>query len=158
MLSSFLVIMSNATMNLALPPIMTAFGLNLDQVQWVITAYMIAGAVMVLRLRNSLLTTLLFYDLMLAPGGIKTIDWMREDLASIDRAVEMAFWAREYLGLQIEVEGENGFEQRQPSLPSFHMPSYLPLGSSASQRKTVMPSASQTTQACSVSRSRGSRT
>ncbi len=47
MLSSFLVIMSNATMNLALPPIMTAFGLNLDQVQWVITAYMIAGAVMV---------------------------------------------------------------------------------------------------------------
>ena len=67
-------------------------------------------AVMVLRLRNSLLTTLLFYDLMLAPGGIKTIDWMGEDLARIDRAVEMAFWAREYLGLKIEVEGENGFE------------------------------------------------
>ena len=67
-------------------------------------------AVVVLRLRNSLLTTLLFYDLMLAPGGIKTIDWMREDFERIDRAVEMAFFAREYLGLQVEVEGENGFE------------------------------------------------
>ncbi len=47
MLSAFLVVMNNATVNVALPPIMTAFGLNIDQVQWVITAYMIAGAVMV---------------------------------------------------------------------------------------------------------------
>lgn len=39
--------MNNATINLALPPMMTAFGFNLDQVQWVITAYMIASAVMV---------------------------------------------------------------------------------------------------------------
>ena len=67
-------------------------------------------AVMVLRLRNSLLTTLLFYDLMLAPGGIKTLDWMTEDMQRIDKAVEMAFWAREYLGLRVEVEGDNGFE------------------------------------------------
>jgi len=67
-------------------------------------------AVMVLRLRNSLLTTLLFYDLMLAPGGIETVDWMAEDMQSIDEAVEMAFWAAEYLGLRVEVEGENGFE------------------------------------------------
>jgi DHA2 family multidrug resistance protein len=42
-----MVIMNNATVNLALPPMMTAFGFNLDQVQWVITAYMIAAAVMV---------------------------------------------------------------------------------------------------------------
>lgn len=47
MLSAFLVVMSNATVNVALPPIMTAFGLNLDQAQWVITAYMIAGAVLI---------------------------------------------------------------------------------------------------------------
>jgi hypothetical protein len=67
-------------------------------------------AVIVLRLRNSLLTTLLFYDLMLAPGGIKTVDWMTEDMQRIGAAVEMALWAREYLGLRVEVEGENGFE------------------------------------------------
>jgi DHA2 family multidrug resistance protein len=47
MLSAFLVVMSNATVNVALPPIMTAFGLNLDQAQWVMTAYMIAGAVLI---------------------------------------------------------------------------------------------------------------
>ena len=68
-------------------------------------------AVIVLRLRNSLLSTLLFYDLMMAPGGIKTVDWMTEDLQRIDKSVEMAFWAREYLGLHVEVEGEDGFER-----------------------------------------------
>lgn len=47
MLNAFMVIMNNATINLALPPMMTAFGFNLDQVQWVVTAYMIASAVMV---------------------------------------------------------------------------------------------------------------
>jgi DHA2 family multidrug resistance protein len=47
MLSAFLVVVSGASVNVALPPLMTAFGLNLDQVQWVITAYMIAGAVLI---------------------------------------------------------------------------------------------------------------
>jgi EmrB/QacA subfamily drug resistance transporter len=47
MLSAFLVVMNNATVNVILPPMMTAFGLNLDQVQWVVTGYIIAGAVMV---------------------------------------------------------------------------------------------------------------
>ena len=47
MWNAFLVIMNTASMNLALPPMMTAFGLNLDQVQWVVTAYMIAAAVLV---------------------------------------------------------------------------------------------------------------
>jgi DHA2 family multidrug resistance protein len=47
MLGSFLVVVSGATVNVALPPIMTAFSLNLDEVQWVITAYMIASAVLI---------------------------------------------------------------------------------------------------------------
>lgn len=47
MFSAFLTVMSGATVNVALPPMMTAFGLSLDQVQWVITAYMIAGAVLI---------------------------------------------------------------------------------------------------------------
>ena len=67
-------------------------------------------ATLVLRMRNSLLTTILFYDFMLAPGGIKTVDWMTEDFEKIDEAVELAFWTRKYLGLRIEVEGANGFE------------------------------------------------
>src|SRR5215831_16907470 len=47
MLSAFLVVASGATVNVALPSMMTAFGLNLDQIQWVMTAYMIAGAVLI---------------------------------------------------------------------------------------------------------------
>lgn len=46
-LSSFLVTMSQNAVQVALPPIMTAFGLNLDQAQWVVTGYMIAGAMLV---------------------------------------------------------------------------------------------------------------
>lgn len=47
MLSAFLVVVNTATVNVTLPPIMTAFGMNLDQAQWVITAYMIASAVLI---------------------------------------------------------------------------------------------------------------
>jgi DHA2 family multidrug resistance protein len=47
MFSAFLTVMSGASVNVALPPMMTAFGLNLDQAQWIITAFMIAGAVLI---------------------------------------------------------------------------------------------------------------
>ena len=47
MLRAFLVVVSGATVNVALPPIMTTFSMNLDEVQWVITAYMIASAVLI---------------------------------------------------------------------------------------------------------------
>ena len=47
MFSAFFTVMSGATVNVALPPMMTAFGLNLDQAQWIITAFMIAGAVLI---------------------------------------------------------------------------------------------------------------
>ena len=47
MLSAFLVVVNTSTVNVTLPPIMTAFGLNIDQAQWLITAYMIASAVLI---------------------------------------------------------------------------------------------------------------
>ena len=73
MLNVFIVTMNNATANLALPSIMTTFGMSLDQAQWVITAYMIASAVTiptvgwlgnVLGNRN-----LLLFSLMVFVGG-----------------------------------------------------------------------------------------
>jgi DHA2 family multidrug resistance protein len=39
--------MSQTAVQVALPQIMTVFGLNLDQAQWIMTAYVIAGAVLV---------------------------------------------------------------------------------------------------------------
>lgn len=47
MCSAFLVVVNTSTVNVTLPPMMTAFGLNLEQAQWVITAYMIASAVLI---------------------------------------------------------------------------------------------------------------
>jgi DHA2 family multidrug resistance protein len=47
MLSSFLVPMSQSAMQVALPQVMTVFGLDLDQAQWIVTAYVIAGALVV---------------------------------------------------------------------------------------------------------------
>ncbi len=47
MLGAFFVVVSGATVNVTLPEMMTAFGMNLDEVQWVITAYMIASAVLI---------------------------------------------------------------------------------------------------------------
>ncbi|ETX07883.1 DHA2 family efflux MFS transporter permease subunit [Candidatus Entotheonella palauensis] len=46
-LSSFLVTMSQVAVQIALPQIMTVYGLNLDQAQWIVTAYVIAGAILV---------------------------------------------------------------------------------------------------------------
>ena len=46
-MSGFLVSMSQVAVQVALPQIMTVFGLNLAQAQWIITAYVIAGALMV---------------------------------------------------------------------------------------------------------------
>ncbi|WP_143308535.1 DHA2 family efflux MFS transporter permease subunit [Candidatus Entotheonella palauensis] len=45
-LSSFLVNMSQFAVQLTVPPIMTAFGLSVDQAQWLITGYAIAGAML----------------------------------------------------------------------------------------------------------------
>lgn len=45
--SSFLVTMSQVAVQVALPQIMTVFGLSLDQAQWIIIAYVIAGAILV---------------------------------------------------------------------------------------------------------------
>ena len=46
-ISSFLVTMSQVAVQIALPQIMTVYGLNLDQAQWIVTAYVIAGAILV---------------------------------------------------------------------------------------------------------------
>lgn len=70
MLNLFLIGMNISTASLALPSIMTTLSMSLDEVQWVVTAYMIASAVViptvgwlgnVLGNRNLLLTSLTFF-------------------------------------------------------------------------------------------------
>ena len=46
-LSTFLNSVSQGSVQVALPSMMTAFGLNIDQAQWIVIGQMIAGAIMV---------------------------------------------------------------------------------------------------------------
>ena len=62
---------------------------------------------LVLTLRNSLLTTVLLYDVMLRGQGAQALDWLGHDLQRIDAALELGRWYVETLGLRVSVR-ENG--------------------------------------------------
>ena len=69
------------------------------------------SAALVLRLRNSLLNTVLFYDLMLAAQGAEALDWLATDMANIGRAAELGLWFRETMGLEVSVLGPQGWKR-----------------------------------------------
>lgn len=58
---------------------------------------------LVFTLRNSLFSTVLFYDVMLGKQGARALDWLGSDLGEIGPATELGLWAVENLGLRIEV-------------------------------------------------------
>ena len=58
----------------------------------------------VMRLRNSLLNTVLFYDLMLAQPGARSLDWLANDLQRIGTTVDLGRWYNKYLGMRFYVE------------------------------------------------------
>lgn len=68
------------------------------------------SAALVLRLRNSLLNTILFYDLMLASQGAEALDWLGAGMANIGDAAELGQWFQETMGLRISVLGPEGWE------------------------------------------------
>lgn len=59
-------------------------------------------AALVLTLRNSLLNTVLLYDVMLGDVGARAVDWMGRDLQSIGDAVALGRWYGERMGLRVE--------------------------------------------------------
>ncbi len=81
----------------------TAADLN----DWIdLTAPVSEGAdstTLVFRLRNSLLSTTLLYDVMLGPAGARAIDWLGSGLARISTAVELGRWHERRAGLHILV-------------------------------------------------------
>jgi hypothetical protein len=58
---------------------------------------------LVFRMRNSLLATVLLYDLMLGDRGPRALDWMARDLAQIAPALDMGRWALDHLGMRLLV-------------------------------------------------------
>jgi len=58
---------------------------------------------LVLRMRNSLLNTVLLYDVMLKDQGFAAIDWMGKDLDRLGPKYRLARWYRNTMGMQISV-------------------------------------------------------
>jgi hypothetical protein len=70
------------------------------------------SAALVLRVRNSLLNTVLFYDMMLGAAGARALDWMGGDLHRIGDAVRLGRWWSARMGLRVRVlEGEEWVER-----------------------------------------------
>lgn len=82
-----------------------------DWIEVTIPPVLADTAAVVLRLRNSLLNTVLFYDLMLGSQGARALDWMGRELESIGAAMELGAWYHEHMGLRLEVERAGAFEE-----------------------------------------------
>jgi hypothetical protein len=55
------------------------------------------------RLRNSLLNTILLYDLMLGDPGARSLDWQAKTMSEVAPALELGTWYSARMGLGIEV-------------------------------------------------------
>ena len=61
------------------------------------------GLALVLRLRNSLLNTVLLYDVMLNEQGFRALDWMGKDLDRLWPTYKLARWYQQKLGMRVAV-------------------------------------------------------
>jgi hypothetical protein len=59
--------------------------------------------VVALHLRNSLLNTVLLYDMMLASPGARSLDWISRDMRSIGPMLQFGRWYRGHFGLRVSV-------------------------------------------------------
>lgn len=65
----------------------------------------------VLDMRNSLLNTVLLYDVMLARQGARAVDWIGRDLANIAEVVALGRWYTRTMGMHIYVLDHGSYEQ-----------------------------------------------
>jgi hypothetical protein len=66
---------------------------------------------LVFRMRNSLLSTVLLYDVMLGSTGANALDWLGEGLANISTAVELGRWYQRRAGLHISVWKDGSYQE-----------------------------------------------
>ena len=69
------------------------------------------SAALAFRLRNSLLNTVLLYDVMLAPAGAGALNWMSGRLSNISEAVEMGRWHQRRAGLHVSVWRDGSYRE-----------------------------------------------
>jgi hypothetical protein len=64
---------------------------------------------LVLRLRNSLLNTVLLYDIMLGDPGARALDWQGNHLSRIGPALELGAWYGSRMGMAVETWMDGGW-------------------------------------------------
>jgi hypothetical protein len=83
-----------------------------DLEDWIeITSPVPVGAdsvALLFRMRNSLLNTVLLYDIMLGSQGPAALDWVGEELERIGPAVAVGQWYARRMGMGISVRGDDG--------------------------------------------------
>jgi hypothetical protein len=65
----------------------------------------------VLDMRNSLLNTVLLYDMMLGRQGARAVDWIGKDLADIGAVVTLGRWYTRTMGMHVAVLRDGHYEQ-----------------------------------------------
>ena len=66
---------------------------------------------LVLKMRNSMLNTVLLYDVMLKEQSFAALDWMGHDLSHLGNRAEMGLWYRENMGMTISVWRDGRFRK-----------------------------------------------
>jgi len=63
----------------------------------------------VLRMKNSLLNTVMLYDLMLGAPGLRSLDWVGKDLQAIGPAAALGRWYAATMGMRVAVRDSAGY-------------------------------------------------
>jgi len=66
---------------------------------------------LVFRLRNSLLNTVLLYDVMLGSRGGRALDWQADDLSRVGPALELGAWYTSRMGLRVLSSDRRGLHE-----------------------------------------------
>jgi hypothetical protein len=74
------------------------------------TPHGVDSVALVFDLRNSLLNTVLLYDVVLGPQGAHAIDWMAKDMSHISQAVTLGRWYGSRMGMHIAVWRDGQYE------------------------------------------------
>jgi hypothetical protein len=83
----------------------------LDHIDLVFARPAADSIALALRMRSSLLTTLLFYEYMLHRPGPAALDWLANDMARIATIAEFGRWYGANMGLRVQVWRDGRYEQ-----------------------------------------------
>jgi len=71
----------------------------------------VSETALVLRMRNSLLNTVLLYDVMLQGQGWRALDWMGQDLDGLLTRLRLGYWYRDRMGMTVSVWRDGRYRQ-----------------------------------------------